>query len=143
MICYLGNTFINKNRDWILKDFNNYMLRPVWLQGLYHTSFNVPWGDCYLKTITIKKGIMKTTKKSMCALYEKHEWKNWTKSISLKTEMSNVKILKQAKILMRHLITASFLIVLPCCFIFSFCVWLVFYLLSETVLSSISEIQFN
>lgn len=48
------------------------MLRPVWLQGLYHTSFNVPWGDCYLKTITIKKGIMKTTKKYMCALYEKH-----------------------------------------------------------------------
>lgn len=72
MICYLGNTFINKNRDWILKDFNNYMLRPVWLQGLYHTSFNVPWGDYYLKTITIKKRIMKTTKKSMCTLYEKH-----------------------------------------------------------------------
>lgn len=72
MICYLGNTFINKNRDWILKDFNNYMLRPVWLQGFYHTSFNVPWGDYYLKTITIKKGIMKTTKKSMCTLYEKH-----------------------------------------------------------------------
>lgn len=72
MICYLGNTFINKNRDWILKDFNNYMLRPVWLQGLYHTSFNIPWGDYYLKTITIKKGIMKTTKSSMCTLYEKH-----------------------------------------------------------------------
>lgn len=42
------------------------------MQGLYHTLYNVPWGDCYLKAFTIKKGIMKTTKKSMCALYEKH-----------------------------------------------------------------------